>query len=110
MEARAVQKYVRIAPRKVRIVSNLIRGMPVNEALEVLRFTPKRAALVVRKVLDTAVANARQKGEVDLDDLHVVKIFVDEGPIMRRFKPRAMGRATRINKRTSHLTLEVAAL
>lgn len=107
MEARALQKHVRIAPRKVRVVADLIRGKAVSEALETLTFTPKKAALVVRKALESAVANAQQAGEVDIDSLIVSRIQVDEGPTMRRFKPRAHGRATRIDKRTSHVLVEV---
>jgi len=110
MEARSVQRYVRLAPRKVRVVADLIRGKSVGGALEVLRLTTKRGALVVKKALDSAVANARQKGEVDVDSLFVTRIFVDAGPTLRRFRPRAQGRATRVNKRTSHLTVEVAEL
>lgn len=110
MEARSIQRFVRIAPRKMRIVADLVRGKPVSHALEALALTTKSAALVVRKALSSAVANAQHKGEVDIDSLIVARIFVDEGPTLRRFKPRAMGRATRINKRTSHLTVEVAAL
>ena len=108
MEARSIQKYVRIAPRKMRVVAKLIRGMPVGDALITLQFNRRQAAVVIRKALDSAVANAQQRGEVDVDTLVVHRIFVDEGPTLRRFKPRAMGRATRINKRTSHLTVEVA--
>jgi large subunit ribosomal protein L22 len=110
MEAKSIQRHVRIAPRKMRVVANLIRNKPVTTALEALSLTPKKAALVVKKALSSAVANVQQKGEVDIDALVVTRIFVDEGPTMRRFKPRAMGRATRINKRTSHLTVEVAEL
>jgi large subunit ribosomal protein L22 len=89
MEARSIQRYVRLAPRKVRVVADLIRGKSVGGALEVLRLTTKRGALVVKKALDSAVANARQKGEVDVDSLFVTRIFVDAGPTLRRFRPRA---------------------
>ena len=108
MEARSVQKYVRIAPRKVRIVADLIRGKSVNEASTLLQFANKKAAIVMSKALNSAVANAQQESEIDIDALVVKRVFVDEGPTLRRFKPRAMGRATRINKRTSHVTVEVA--
>lgn len=108
MEARATTKYIRIAPRKVRVVADLIRGKSVGEALKILDFTLKRATLPVRKALNSAVANAKQAGEVDMDALYVKTIMVDEGPTLRRFTPRAMGRATRIDKRTSHLRVEIA--
>ena len=108
MEAKSIQKYVRITPRKMRVVAKLVRGKAVGDALTILQFTKRKAAAVIKKALDSAVANARQLGEVDVDSLFVHKIFVDEGPTLRRYKPRAMGRATRINKRTSHLTVEVA--
>lgn len=108
MEARSVQRYVRIAPRKMRVVADLVRNKPVALALDALELSTKRAAFIVRKALTSAIANAKMKGEIDLESLFVSRIFVDEGPTLRRFKPRAMGRATRINKRTSHLTVEVS--
>jgi len=103
-------KMVRIAPRKVRLVVDLIRGESVDEALNILHFTTKRAAPVLHKMLESAVANIQEAEDLDwdIDDLIVAEAFVDEGPTLRRFKPRAMGRATRINKRTSHITLVVA--
>ena len=108
MEARALQRHARIAPRKVRIVADLVRGKNVGDALATLQFTTKRGAGIVKKVLESAVANAKQAGEVDVDALFVRKITVDEGPTARRFKPRAMGRATRIDRKTSHVLIEVA--
>ncbi|WP_048601060.1 50S ribosomal protein L22 [Rubeoparvulum massiliense] len=105
MEAKAVVRYVRIAPRKVRLVVDLIRGKQVGEALAILRHTPKVASPVVEKLLNSAIANAEHNYEMNVDQLVVSKVFVDEGPTMKRFRPRAMGRASRINKRTSHITL-----
>ena len=95
------------APRKVRMVADLVRGKDVDDALTLLQFTPKKAAPVLAKLIESAVYNVEESGELDwdVDDLFVSEIFVDEGPTMRRFRPRAMGRATRINKRTSHITV-----
>jgi large subunit ribosomal protein L22 len=100
---------VRIAPRKVRIVLDLIRNKPVAEALDILEFTNKRAAPRLMKLIESAMANidVSEEFDWDFDDLVVAEAFADEGPTLRRFKPRAMGRATRINKRTSHITLEL---
>jgi len=98
---------LRIAPRKVRIVVDTIRGKPVGEALNILTYTRKSAALPVKKLLESAVANARQQG-ADVDTLKVGTVTVDQGPTQRRFMPRAMGRAFRINKKTSHVQLTLA--
>lgn len=105
MEFKAKLSYLRIAPRKARLMAGLIRGKKVAEAINILNVTPKRAALHVAKLLQSAVAGADERGEVDIDSLFVKTVFVDEGPTLRRFMPRAMGRATRINKRTSHITV-----
>ncbi len=100
--------FLRIAPRKVRLVANNVRGMPVGEALAVLKFTPQSAAKPISKLLRSAVANAEQKGgHVDVDALYVKTLTVDGGPKLRRFMPRAMGRAFRIEKRTSHVYVEL---
>lgn len=107
MEARATAKYMRIAPRKARLVAKNVKGLPVEEAVNILKFTPKKAAKVLNKVLDSAVANAEQLGGVDVDSLIVKQIIVDEGPTWKRFMPRAMGRVNRILKRTSHITVVV---
>jgi large subunit ribosomal protein L22 len=107
MEAKAIAKHVRISPRKVRHVVDLIRGKKVEEALAILRFTPKGSTEPVSKVLQSAVANAEHNLELSADDLYVTKIFVDQGPTMKRIMPRAMGRADRIRKRTSHITVVV---
>ncbi len=105
MEARAVARYVRISPRKVRLVLDLIRGKDVNQALSILRFTPKAASPKIEKVLKSAIANAEHNFEMDPENLYVAKAFADEGPTLKRFRPRAMGRATMIRKRTSHITI-----
>lgn len=107
MEAKAIAKHVRISPRKVRHVVDLIRGKKVEEALAILRFTPKGSTEPVSKVLQSAVANAEHNLELSADDLYVTKIFVDQGPTMKRIMPRAMGRADRIRKRSSHITVVV---
>ncbi|MGM9989017.1 MAG: 50S ribosomal protein L22 [Bacillaceae bacterium] len=106
-QAKAVAKTVRIAPRKVRLVVDLIRGKQVGEAIAILRHTPKAASLVVEKLLKSAIANAEHNYEMDINNLVVKQIFVDEGPTMKRFRPRAQGRASQINKRTSHITVVV---
>ncbi len=105
MEARAVARFVRISPRKVRIVLDLIRGKDVNRALSILKFTQKAAARKIEKVLKSAIANAEHNYNVDPEDLYVARAYADEGPTMKRFSPRAMGRATMIRKRTSHITI-----
>ncbi len=107
MEARAKTRFVRMAPRKARLVVDLIRGRAVGEALSVLDFTQKKAARIIAKTLRSAVANAESTANVDVDDLVVKRAFVDEGPTQKRSLPRAQGRATRIFKRTSHVTVVV---
>lgn len=107
MEARAIAKYVRVSPKKVRQVINLIRNKPVNEALLILRYLPKKAAKLVEKVLKSAIANAENNFNMDVDKLYISKICVDQGPMMKRIRPRAMGRAYLIRKRTSHITVVV---
>ncbi len=107
MEARATVRYIRTAPRKVRQVIDLIRGKNINEALAILRATPRGASQVVTKVLNSAAANAEHNFEMDKDNLYISKAYVDQGPTLKRYKPRAMGRADRIRKRTSHITVIV---
>ena len=107
METVAVAKYIRISPMKVRLVADLIRGKKVEDALNILAFTPKSSAPVLTKVLNSAIANAGQKKGVDVDTLIVKKISVDEGPTLKRFRARAMGRGTRILKRSSHIKIIV---
>ena len=109
MEATASLRRARISPRKVRIILNAIRNEPVDVALSQLRLTNKRAARVVYKLLASAVANANVRyGTAEPSKLYISQAFAGEGPTLRRFRPRAMGRATRINKRTSHITVTVA--
>jgi large subunit ribosomal protein L22 len=107
MEANAKGRYVRVSPRKARRVVDLIRGVPVAEARRILSFSNLAAATPVRKVLDSAVANAEQNPGVIADNLVVARTFVDEGPTLQRWRPRALGRATRVRKRTSHITVVV---
>jgi large subunit ribosomal protein L22 len=105
MEARAVGKYIRISPQKARLVADVVRGMGVDKALTTLRFMPKKGAGILRKVIESAVANATQDEHIDVDNLFIKKIFIDGGPSLKRISPRAMGRATGIIKRSSHITV-----
>lgn len=107
MEAKAVAKYVRIAPRKIRIVMNLIRGKKIGEAFAILKFTPKVGADVIEKVLKSAVANAEHNFDMNVDNLYVSEALVDEGPTMKRIHPRSRGQAFKILKRSSHVTVVV---
>ncbi len=107
METVAVAKYIRMSPQKIRLVADLIRGKKVEDALNLLSFTPKASAPLISKVLKSAVANAGQKQGVDVDTLIVNSILVDEGPTMKRFRARAMGRGTSILKRSSHIKIIV---
>jgi large subunit ribosomal protein L22 len=107
MEVKAQAKYIRQSPYKVRLVLDLVRGLPVGDAQAVLSYANRRAAEPVIKVLNSAVANAEHNHALDAEDLFIVKAFADEGPTLKRFRPRARGRATRINKRTSHITIVV---
>ena len=102
-------RYLRVSPRKTRLVVDLVRGKHVEEAINILTFTRRAASEPVRKLIESAIANAEQ-ANANVDDLIVERIFVDEGPTLRRFRPRAMGRATRIDKRTSHVTCVLAEL
>ncbi len=107
METKAVAKYIRISPQKARIVADVVRGKDVETAITTLRFMPKKAARILRKVLESAVANAEQTETIDVDTLFVKEIQINGGPMLKRFRPRAMGRATKILKRTSHITVVV---
>ncbi|MCL1975300.1 MAG: 50S ribosomal protein L22 [Firmicutes bacterium] len=107
MEAKAVAKYIRISPRKARLVIDLIREKGVDEAEAILRFTPNRAAEAAAKVLKSAVANAENNLHLNHDELKVMAAYVDEGPSIKRFKPRAQGRADKMLHRTSHITVVV---
>jgi large subunit ribosomal protein L22 len=104
---KASARYVRLAPMKVRRVVDLIRGLPANEAARILKFAPQAASETVGKVLASAVANAEHNARLDPDTLWVKAAYVDEGPTMKRFRPRAQGRAYRVRKRTSHITVVV---
>lgn len=108
MEVAAKLRYARISPQKCRLIADLVRGMPVERALEVLTFNQKKAASLVKKVLESAIANAEHNEGADIDELKVAKIFVDEGPVHKRMRARAKGRGNRIIKRTSHITVLVA--
>jgi large subunit ribosomal protein L22 len=108
MEARAQARYIRVTPMKARRVVDLIRGMNAAEAQAVLRFAPQAASEPVGKVLDSAIANAGNNHNLDTNKLFVSAAYVDEGPTLKRFRPRAQGRAYRIRKRTSHITVVVA--
>ena len=105
MQAKAVLRTVRIAPRKVRLVVDLVRGKKVGEAIAILMHTPKAASLVVEKLIMSAIANAEHNYEMDPNNLVISQAYVDEGPTLKRFRPRAKGRASAINKRTSHITV-----
>ena len=107
MEVRAVSKYNRISARKTRLIADMVRGRNVGEAFEALRFTPKKAARLVSKTLKSAVSNAENNFHLDKKDLVISKITVDEGPTLKRFRPRAKGAAGPIKKRTAHVTVVV---
>lgn len=105
MESRAIARFVRIAPRKARQVIDLIRGKQVNQALQILEFTPRLAAEVVTKVVKSALANAENNHNLNRDSLVVAEVYVDQGPTMKRMHQRAQGRMALIHKRTSHITV-----
>jgi large subunit ribosomal protein L22 len=104
---RAKARYVRCAPRKARLVVDHIRGKSAEEARAILTHTPRAASRDVLKLLDSAIANAENNHELGADELRISKVFVDEGPTLKRYRPRALGRATRIRKRTSHMTIHL---
>jgi len=105
METQANARYIRIGPRKARYVADLIRGKKVEDALDILAFSPRKASRLISKLVKSAVANAGQNESIDVDTLFVKRIFVNGGPMLKRFRPRAMGRATTVRKRTSHITV-----
>ncbi len=107
MAATARVRHVRMSPRKMRIVANMVRGQRVDYAMNVLKLMPKKAAFVIRKLLVSAVANAEHQGQQDVDALVVKQCSIDNGPILKRWMPRAMGRANRVQHRTSHITITV---
>lgn len=103
MEARAIARFVRIAPRKAQQVVDVVRGKQVDEALAILKFTPKAAAPIIYKLIQSAAANAENNHNMDRERLYISEIYANQGPTMKRFSPRAQGRATIIRKRTSHI-------
>ena len=107
MEVSATVKRLRVSPQKARLVVDLVRGKPVGDALDILNFSTQKAAGLVRKVVESAIANAENNEGADVDELRIATIFVNEGLTMKRIKPRAKGRAGRIFKRTSHVTVTV---
>lgn len=108
MQAFAKLKHARISPQKARLVADQVRNMPVDRALELLMFSPKKAARLIKKTLESAIANAEHNEGADIDELKVAAIWVDEGPRLKRMQARAKGRGNRIVKRTSHITITVA--
>jgi large subunit ribosomal protein L22 len=108
METQAVLRGARLSAQKGRLIADMVRGKSVAEALDILTFSPKKGADLVKKVLESAIANAEHNNGADVDELKVTTIFVDEGMTMKRIRPRAKGRADRILKRTSHITVKVA--
>ena len=105
METRAVARFVRISPQKIRLIMNQVRGKKVEEALHMLSFAPQRGARILKKLVNSAVANAEQNPDVDVDSLYLKRLFADQGPSLKRWRPRALGRATKILKKSSHLTV-----
>ena len=108
METQAVLRHARISPQKARLVADQVRGMPVENALNLLKFSNKKAAEMIQKVLNSAIANAEHNDGADIDELKVAAICIDSGPVMKRMRARAKGRGNRILKRTSHITVTVA--
>jgi ribosomal protein L22 len=105
---RASARYVRIAPRKARLVADQVRGLPIDEARSLLRFSPRGAARNIERLIDSAASNAENNHELVADEMRIAEITVDEGPTLRRYRARALGRATRINKRTSHIAVALS--
>ena len=105
MEVKAHLNFTRMAPRKLRLVADSVRGKDVNEAVKILSFLNKKAAPIIKKLVQSAIANAEQKKSIDLDNLFIKHISVDQGPTLKRYMPRAMGRASEIKKKTSHINL-----
>jgi len=105
MEAKALARQIRISPQKARLIADLVRGKDVATAINTLRFMPKKGARILRKVIESALANASQNESIDVDTLYIKTIFIDGGPMLKRIMPRAQGRANRILKRSSHITV-----
>jgi large subunit ribosomal protein L22 len=108
MEVAAKLRYARVSPQKCRLVADQVRGLPVEQALQILAFSPKKSAGIMKKVLESAIANAEHNEGADIDELAISTVYVDEGPVLKRIRPRAKGRANRIMKRTSHITVKVS--
>jgi large subunit ribosomal protein L22 len=109
MEAKAILRTTRISPQKARLVADQVRGLPVAKALSLLKFSDKKAAAIIYKVIYSATSNAENNSGADVDELKVARIMVDEGPVLKRFMARAKGRGTRISKRTSHISVVVGS-
>jgi large subunit ribosomal protein L22 len=110
MEAFSKHRYARISPQKCRLIADQVRGLPVGQALNTLNFSKRSAAGFVKKTLEAAIANAENNQGADIDELHISAIYIDQGPSLKRFQARAKGRANRILKRTSHITVTVSDL
>ena len=108
MQAKSIARYIRLSPQKCRLVADQVRLLPVEKALELLQFSNKKGALPIKKVLDSAIANAEHNEGADIDDLWISQIMVDEAPLIKRFRARAKGRGTRILKRNCHITVSVS--
>ena len=108
MEVLAKMRGVRVSPQKCRLVADQVRGLAVGDAIEALQFSDKKAAFLIKQLLESAIANAEHNRGADIDELRVSRIFVDEGPVYKRYKPRARGRASDIRKRTSHISLALS--
>lgn len=108
MESKALARQIRISPQKARLIADLVRGKDVADAINTLKFMPKKGARIMRKVIESALANASQNESIDIDTLYVKTVFIDGGPMLKRIMPRAQGRANRILKRTSHITVVLA--
>jgi len=108
LEARAVEKYIRMSPRKIRYIVDMIKSKSIDDAIDILSLTPKTAAIVVKKAIKSAVTNATENHKMKEQDLFISRIMVDEGPTLKRFKPRARGRANQIKKRTAHISVFVS--
>ena len=108
MESTAKLKFIRVSPQKARLVADQIRGLAVDDAIDILSFSKKKAAAIIKKVLESAIANAEHNDGADIDELHVGEVMVDQGPTQGRFRARARGRASKIIKRTSHISLTVS--
>ena len=105
METRAVAKFVRVSPQKLRLIMDQVRGKKIEEALNMLSFSPHKGAYILKKLINSAVANAGQNSGTDVDSLYIKRVYADVGPTLKRWRPRALGRAARIRKRSSHLTV-----